>query len=136
LNDWQIGQGTAMAAAIPAEDVRMQTPNWSASEEQSLAAGPPHSSNAPPSPDARSPAQEPDNPDYNLASSAGDIRLSGSKNVTYRDLSHKQVKVLSFSLYLPLFFHIVFLCAPSFFLRSAVSLSLSTTVLCSILSSA
>jgi hypothetical protein len=115
----------------------MQTPNWSASEEQSLAAGPPLPSNAPPLPtDEHSPAQEPENPDYNLTSSAGDISLSGSKNASFRDVSHKQVKVLSFSLYLPLFFHIVFLCAPSFFLRSATSLPLCSTVLCSILSSA
>lgn len=110
-----------MAAA---EDARMQTASWSTSEEQSLAAGPPPSSHAPPLlTDEHSPVQEPENTDYNRASSAGNISLSGSKNDTIRDAPHKQVKVLSFSLSPPVLPRRPLLCT-SFFLRSAVSLSL------------
>ncbi|XP_006460116.1 hypothetical protein AGABI2DRAFT_191883 [Agaricus bisporus var. bisporus H97] len=71
----------------------MQTASWSTSEEQSLAAGPPPSSHPPPLlTDEHSPVQEPENTDYNRASSAGNISLSGSKNDTIRDAPHKQVK--------------------------------------------
>jgi hypothetical protein len=112
----------------------MQTPSWSTSEEQSLPAGPPP--NAPPlSSDepSLSSAQEPENTDYHRGSSAGDIKLSGGKSDTFRDADHKQVKVLSFSLHISLSS-----CAPrySFFAWPSLYLSVSSTTLCSILSSA
>ncbi|KAF7784574.1 transcriptional regulator family: Zinc finger, CCHC-type [Agaricus bisporus var. burnettii] len=84
-----------MAAAIPAKDLRMQTPSWSASDEQPLPAGPPRaaSSNAPPmSSDEHSSAQEPENLDYNRGSSAGDIKMSGNQSDTFQDVAHKQAK--------------------------------------------
>lgn len=113
----------SMAAAIPAEDVRMQTPNWSTPEELSLGTGSTPqitSPTIPPMPgDEHNSVQEPENPDYNRGSSIGDISMSGSKSDSFRDTTHKQVKVLSFSLYLPvLVLHRSLSCAcPSFFVR-------------------
>lgn len=111
-----------MAAAIPAKDLRMQTPSWSASDEQPLPAGPPRaaSSNAPPmSSDEHSSAQEPENTDYNRGSSAGDIKMSGNQSDTFQDVAHKQAKVPSFFLSIS-----PSSCAhrPSFFIRLSISL--------------
>lgn len=113
----------------------MQTPNWSTSEEQPLPAGPLQTtSSAPPmSSDEHGSVQELENTDYNRGSSAGDIKMSGNKSDTFRDVDHKQVKVLSLSLNIS-----PSCCLPrhSFFAWPSLYLQVSSTTLRSILSSA
>ncbi len=80
-----------MAAAIPADDIKMQTPSWSSPpDEQSLSQNQNSHSSLPA--EDRDSVQEPENPDFTRGSSVGDLSMSGNKSDTFRD--NKQVKVL------------------------------------------
>ncbi|KAJ3564417.1 hypothetical protein NP233_g8311 [Leucocoprinus birnbaumii] len=88
-----------MAAAMPSEDARLQTPSLATPGGSGSLCCPPVPSPSHPRPipslpiDEQHPNQESENPpDYHRGSSAGDISMSGSKSDAFRENSHKQAK--------------------------------------------